>query len=116
MAAVGKTRPPAVTAVEAMADLVCQRLTWGVQPAEVQATVGGTRLKVPCRQAYAKPVTVARATVGEMGKGYGDKASLWERCYSRSSMAYGTPVQGVQEDQGEQGADSVGQAGVRSRK
>jgi hypothetical protein len=72
-------------------------------------------LKVPCHQAYAKPATVARARAGEMGKGYDDKASLWERCYSRSSMAYVTPVQGVQEVQGEQGADSVGQAGAPSR-
>jgi hypothetical protein len=77
---------------------------------------GGTRLKAMCRQAYAKPGTVARAKVGEMRKGYDDKASLWERCYSRCSMVYETQVQGVQEVQGEQGADSVGQAGVPGRR
>jgi hypothetical protein len=31
-------------------------------------------------------------------------------------MVYGTQVQGVREAQGEQGADSVGQAGVPNRK
>ena len=72
-------------------------------------------MKVPCRHAYAKPATVARARVGEMGKGYYDKASLWERCCSRNSMVYGTQVQGVREVQGEQGADSDGQAGVQSQ-
>ena len=78
--------------------------------------MGGTRLKVQCRQAYAKPATVARVRVGEMGKGYDDKAGLWERCYSRSSMECATQVRGVQEVQVEQGADSVGQAGVPSRR
>jgi hypothetical protein len=73
-------------------------------------------LKVPCPQAYARPATVARARVVEMGKGYDDKASLWELCYSRSLTVYGTQVQGVQEVQGEQGADFVGQAGVPTRR
>jgi hypothetical protein len=73
-------------------------------------------LTVMYRQTYARPATVARARVVETGKGYDDKASLSEPCYSRSSMVYETQVQGVQEVQGEQGADSVGQAGAPSRR